>query len=167
MRSPSWSTTPLSPGIICSCACKEDEWLTVLDTDLTSLYRMCKACVRGMMKARRGRIVNITSVVGATGNAGQSNNAAAKAGVIGFSKALVRELASCNITVNAAAPGFIDTDMTRALQDEHRDALRREIPLQRFGSPGDVAADVAVLASPAAGYITGETIHVNGGMYMA
>lgn len=146
---------------------KEDEWLTVLDTDLTSLYRMCKACVRGMMKAKRGRIVNITSVVGATGNAGQSNYAAAKAGVIGFTKAIARELASRNITVNAVAPGFIDTDMTHALQEDRREALRREIPLQRLGSPGDVAAVVAFLASPAAGYITGETIHVNGGMYMA
>ena len=146
---------------------KEDEWLTVLDTDLTSLYRMCKACVRGMMKARRGRIVNITSVVGATGNAGQSNYAAAKAGVVGFSKALARELASRNITVNAVAPGFIDTDMTRGLQEEHREALRLGIPLQRLGSPAEVAAAVAFLASAAAGYITGETIHVNGGMYMA
>ncbi len=146
---------------------KEEEWLTVLDTDLTSMYRMCKACVSGMIKARRGRIVNITSVVGAMGNAGQSNYAAAKAGVIGFTKALARELASRGITVNAVAPGFIETDMTRALPEDQRKALRGEIPLQRLGTPDDVAAVVAFLASPAAGYITGETIHVNGGMYMA
>ncbi len=146
---------------------KEDEWDTVIDTDLTSLYRMCKACVRGMMKAKRGRIVNITSVVGAVGNAGQSNYAAAKAGVIGFTKALARELASRTITVNAVAPGFIETDMTRALTEEQRKALQAAIPLQRLGSPQDVAAVVTFLASPAAGYITGETIHVNGGMYMA
>ena len=146
---------------------KEEEWTTVLDTDLTSLYRMCKACVRGMMKARRGRIVNITSVVGAMGNAGQSNYAAAKAGVMGFTKALARELASRSITVNAVAPGFIETDMTRALPEQQRLALQSEIPLQRLGAPEDVAAVVAFLASPAAGYITGETIHVNGGMYMS
>ena len=146
---------------------KEDEWATVIDTDLTSLYRMCKACVRGMMKAKRGRIVNITSVVGAVGNAGQSNYAAAKAGVIGFTKALARELASRTITVNAVAPGFIETDMTGALPEEQRKALQAAIPLQRLGSPQDVAAVVTFLASPAAGYITGETIHVNGGMYMA
>ncbi len=146
---------------------KEDEWLTVLDTDLTSMYRMCKACVRGMIKAKRGRIVNITSVVGAMGNAGQSNYAAAKAGVIGFTKALARELASRAITVNAVAPGFIETDMTRRLSEEQRDALRGEIPLGRLGTPDDVAAVVAFLVAPAAGYITGETIHVNGGMYMA
>ena len=145
---------------------KEDEWLTVLDTDLTSMYRMCKACVRGMIKAKRGRIVNITSVVGAMGNAGQSNYAAAKAGVIGFTKALARELASRAITVNAVAPGFIETDMTRRLSEEQRDALRGEIPLGRLGTPDDVAAVVAFLAAPAAGYITGETVHVNGGMYM-
>ncbi|MDJ0889910.1 MAG: 3-oxoacyl-ACP reductase FabG [Gammaproteobacteria bacterium] len=145
---------------------KEDEWLTVLDTDLTSMYRMCKACVRGMIKAKRGRIVNITSVVGAMGNAGQSNYAAAKAGVIGFTKALARELASRAITVNAVAPGFIETDMTRRLPEEQRDALRGEIPLGRLGTPDDVAAVVAFLAAPAAGYITGETVHVNGGMYM-
>ena len=146
---------------------KEDEWDTVIDTDLTSLYRMCKACVRGMMKAKRGRIVNITSVVGAVGNAGQSNYAAAKAGVIGFTKALARELASRTVTVNAVAPGFIETDMTGALPEEQRKALQAAIPLQRLGSPQDVAAVVTFLASPAAGYITGETIHVNGGMYMA
>ncbi len=146
---------------------KEEEWATVLDTDLTSLFRMCKACVRGMMKAKRGRIINITSVVGSTGNAGQSNYAAAKAGVMGFTKALAREIASRNITVNAVAPGFIDTDMTRALAPEQRDALVKEIPLQRLGSTEDVAAAVAYLASPGASYVTGETIHVNGGMYMA
>ena len=146
---------------------KEEEWATVLDTDLTSLFRMCKACVRGMMKAKRGRIINITSVVGSTGNAGQSNYAAAKAGVMGFTKALAREIASRNITVNAVAPGFVDTDMTRALAPEQRDALVKEIPLQRLGSTEDVAAAVAYLASPGASYVTGETIHVNGGMYMA
>ncbi len=146
---------------------KEEEWATVLDTDLTSLFRMCKACVRGMMKAKRGRIINITSVVGSTGNAGQSNYAAAKAGVMGFTKALAREIASRNITVNAVAPGFVDTDMTRALALEQRNALVKEIPLQRLGSTEDVAAAVAYLASPGASYVTGETIHVNGGMYMA
>ncbi len=146
---------------------KEDEWLTVINTDLTSMYRMCKACVRGMIKAKRGRIVNIASVVGAMGNAGQSNYAAAKAGVVGFTKALARELASRAITVNAVAPGFIETDMTRRLAEEQRDALRGEIPLGRLGTPDDVAAVVAFLVAPAADYITGETIHVNGGMYMA
>jgi len=146
---------------------KEEEWATVIDTDLTSLYRMCKACVRGMMKARRGRIINITSVVGATGNAGQSNYAAAKAGGIGFTKSLAREIASRHITVNAIAPGFIDTDMTRALPETQREALLAEIPLGRLGGGEDVAAAVVFLASAGAAYITGETIHVNGGMYMA
>ena len=146
---------------------KDEEWGAVIETDLTSLYRMSKACVRGMMKAKKGRIINITSVVGATGNAGQSNYAAAKAGVIGFTKSLARELASRYITVNAVAPGFIDTDMTRALPDAQRAALLEAIPLNRLGTGEDVAAAVAFLASPAAGYITGETIHVNGGMYMA
>lgn len=145
---------------------KEEDWATVIDTDLTSLYRMCKSCVRGMMKARRGRIINITSVVGATGNAGQSNYAAAKAGVIGFSKSLARELASRHITVNAVAPGFIDTDMTRALPETQREALLAEIPMGRLGAGEDVAAAVVFLASAGAAYVTGETIHVNGGMYM-
>ncbi len=145
---------------------KEEEWNTVIQTDLTSLYRMCKASVRGMMKAKKGRIINVTSVVGVTGNAGQSNYAAAKAGVIGFTKSLARELASRNITVNAVAPGFIDTDMTRELPEPLREDLVKAIPLSRLGTTQDVAAAVVFLASPLAGYITGETIHVNGGMYM-
>ena len=145
----------------------EDDWEAVLNTDLTSLFRLCKASVRYLMKSRRGRIINITSVVGATGNAGQSNYAAAKAGIIGFTKALARELAGRAITVNAVAPGFIDTDMTAELSQGQREMLLADIPMKRLGTPGDIAAAVAFLASPAAAYITGETLHVNGGMYMA
>ena len=144
----------------------EEEWDAVLDTDLTSLFRVCRASVRHLMKARRGRIINIASVVGATGNAGQSNYAAAKAGIIGFTRALARELAGRGITVNAVAPGFIDTDMTAELSDKQREQLLAGIPMKRLGTPEDVAAAVAFLASPAAAYITGETLHVNGGMYM-
>lgn len=144
----------------------EDDWEAVLNTDLTSLFRVCKASVRHLMKTRRGRIINITSVVGATGNAGQSNYAAAKAGVIGFTRALARELAGRAITVNAVAPGFIDTDMTVGLSDKQREFLLADIPMKRLGTVHDVAAAVAFLASSAAAYITGETLHVNGGMYM-
>ena len=146
---------------------KEEEWTTTLDTDLSSVYRLSKAVLRGMMKAQRGRIINITSVVGVTGNPGQTNYAAAKAGIIGFTKSLAREVGSRNITVNAVAPGAIDTDMTRSLPPAQREAAIATIPLQRFGTPEEVAAAVAFLASPAAAYITGETLHVNGGMYMA
>jgi 3-oxoacyl-[acyl-carrier protein] reductase len=146
---------------------KDDEWAQVLETNLTSVYRLSKGCLRAMMKARRGRIVNITSVVGAMGNAGQSNYAAAKAGMIGFSKALAREVGSRGITVNCVAPGFIETDMTRALSEGQRESLLSGIPLGRLGTAAEVAAAVLFLASPAAGYITGETIHVNGGMFMA
>ena len=144
----------------------EDDWEAVLNTDLTSLFRVCKASVRHLMKTRRGRIINITSVVGATGNAGQSNYAAAKAGVIGFTRALARELGGRAITVNAVAPGFIDTDMTAGLSDKQREFLLADIPMKRLGTVHDVAAAVAFLASSAAAYITGETLHVNGGMYM-
>ncbi len=145
---------------------KDEDWDAVLSADLTSVFRLCKGCVRGMMKQRYGRIINITSVVGAMGNAGQTNYAAAKAGLIGFTKSLAREVASRGITVNAVAPGFIVTDMTGALNDEQRAALAGQIPLGRFGAPEDIAGAVAFLASDAAGYITGETLHVNGGMYM-
>jgi 3-oxoacyl-[acyl-carrier protein] reductase len=144
----------------------EDEWEAVLNTDLTALFRICKASVRHLMKTRHGRIINITSVVGATGNAGQSNYAAAKAGVIGFTRSLARELAGRGITVNAVAPGFIDTDMTAELSEKQREMLLAGIPMKRLGTSQDVAAAVAFLASPAAAYITGETLHVNGGMYM-
>ena len=146
---------------------KEEEWTAILDTDLTSVYRLCKAVLRGMMKAQRGRIVNITSVVGATGNPGKANYAAAKAGIIGFTKSLAREVGSRNITVNAVAPGAIDTDMTRTLPEAQRAAVIGSIPLQRLGAPQDVAEAVAFLVSAGAAYITGETLHVNGGMYMA
>jgi 3-oxoacyl-[acyl-carrier protein] reductase len=145
---------------------KPDDWDAVLATNLTAVFRLSKACVRHMMKERRGRIVNLTSVVGVTGNAGQSNYAAAKAGLIGFTKSLAQEIASRNITVNAVAPGFIDTDMTRALSEEQRSALLEQIPSGRLGTPADVAAAVLFLCSPQAAYITGETLHVNGGMYM-
>ena len=146
---------------------KDDEWNDVINTNLTSAFRMSKACLRGMMKAKRGRIITITSVIGATGNPGQSNYAATKAGVIGFTKSLAREIGSRGITVNAVAPGFIDTDMTRALPEEQRDALLEQIALGKLGAVEDVANAVAFLASADAAYITGETIHVNGGMYMS
>ncbi|MCP5142355.1 MAG: 3-oxoacyl-ACP reductase FabG [Chromatiales bacterium] len=146
---------------------KDDEWDAIMATNLTSVYRLSKAVLRGMTKARKGRIISISSVVGASGNAGQTNYSAAKAGLIGFSKSLAREVGSRGITVNVVAPGFIDTDMTRDLPDAQRDALLGSIPLGRLGQPAEIAAAVAFLASPAAGYITGETIHVNGGMYMA
>lgn len=144
----------------------EEEWDAILDTNLKSVFRMTKACLRAMTKARKGRIISISSVVGATGNPGQVNYAAAKAGIVGFTKALAREVGSRNITVNAVAPGFIDTDMTRALPEAARAGLLNQIPLGRLGSPEDIAAAVAFLASPPAGYITGVTLHVNGGMFM-
>jgi len=142
------------------------DWETVIETDLSAVYRTCKAVMRGMMKARRGRIINIASVVGVMGNAGQANYAAAKAGMIGFSKSLAREVGSRGITVNVVAPGFIVTDMTDALAEAARAALLAQVPLGRLGSPEDVAQAVAFLASPGAAYVTGETLHVNGGMYM-
>lgn len=146
---------------------QEDDWQAVINTDLNSVFRLSKACIRSMLKARHGRIINISSVVAATGNPGQANYAAAKAGVLGFTKSLAREIGSRNITVNTVAPGFIDTDMTRALSEAQRSALLNQIPLGRLGLPQDVAQAVLFLASPAAAYITGETLHVNGGMYMA
>ena len=145
---------------------KDEEWQSIMDTNLTSVFRMSKTVLRGMMKARKGRIINIGSVVGSSGNPGQANYAAAKAGLLGFSKSMAREVGSRGITVNTVAPGFIDTDMTRALNDEQRTALLGNIPLGRLGAPEDIANAVAFLASGAAAYITGETIHVNGGMYM-
>jgi 3-oxoacyl-[acyl-carrier protein] reductase len=145
---------------------KDQEWDDIMSTNLKSVFRLSKLVLRPMMKARYGRIVNITSVVGETGNAGQTNYAAAKAGIAGFSKSLAREIGSRNITVNCVAPGFIDTDMTRALNEEQRNALIRQIPLGRLGTAQDVAAVVAFLASPGASYITGSTLHVNGGMVM-
>ena len=145
---------------------KPEDWDAVIATNLTSVYRLCRVCVRHMMKERRGRIVNLTSVVGLTGNPGQANYAAAKAGLLGFTKSLARELGSRGITVNAVAPGFIDTDMTRALSEEQRVALLRQIPAGRLGTAAEVAAAVLFLVSPQAAYITGDTLHVNGGMYM-
>ena len=146
---------------------KEDEWDDVINTNLSAIYRVSKACLRGMTKARWGRIVNITSVVGSMGNIGQSNYAATKAGAEGFARALARELGSRNVTVNCVAPGFIDTDMTQALADEQRDLMLQQIPLGRLGEPAEIAALVRFLCSDAAGYITGETVHINGGMHMA
>ncbi len=146
---------------------KDDEWNDIIDTNLTSVFRLSKAVLRGMMKARKGRIISISSVVGVTGNAGQTNYAAAKAGLVGFTKSLAREVGSRGITVNAVAPGFIDTDMTRALADAQKEALVKDIPLGRLGQPEEIAAAVAFLASPKAGYISGGTLHVNGGMHMA
>ncbi|GAA5234097.1 3-oxoacyl-ACP reductase FabG [Verticiella sediminum] len=145
---------------------KDDDWGAVIDTNLTAVFRLSRAVMKGMMKARWGRIVNITSVVGASGNAGQANYAAAKAGVAGMTRALARELGSRNITVNCIAPGFIDTDMTRALGEGQTDALMSQIPLGRLGAPEDIAHAVAYLCSAGAGYVTGATLHVNGGMYM-
>lgn len=145
----------------------EDEWFDVINTNLSSIYRLSKGCLRGMMKARWGRIINISSVVGAMGNAGQSNYAATKAGVAGFARALAKEVGSRNITVNTVAPGFIDTDMTKELSDTQKDLMLANIPLARLGQPEEIAGVVAFLASDAAAYVTGETIHVNGGMYMA
>jgi 3-oxoacyl-[acyl-carrier protein] reductase len=145
---------------------KEDDWQAIIDTNLTSVYRTSKAVMRGMMKAKKGRIISIASVIGLTGNPGQSNYAAAKAGIIAFSKSLAREIGSRGITVNVVAPGFIDTDMTRALPEESRQSLLGQIALGRLGDAADIAKAVAFLASPAAAYITGETLHVNGGMYM-
>lgn len=146
---------------------KDDEWNEVIDTNLTALFRVTKACLRGMTKARWGRVVNITSVVGSMGNAGQANYAATKAGAEGFTRSLARELGSRAVTVNNIAPGFIDTDMTRELPQEQRDMLVKQIPLGRLGNGEEIAAAVAFLVSDAAAYITGETLHVNGGMYMA
>jgi len=145
---------------------KEEEWNDIINTNLTSVFRMSKAVLRGMMKAKGGRIINISSVVGATGNAGQTNYAAAKAGIVGFAKSMAKEVGSRNITVNTVAPGFIDTDMTKALADEHKQALMSSIALGRLGNPDEIAHAVSFLASDGASYITGETIHVNGGMYM-
>ena len=145
---------------------KDEDWQAILDTNLTSVFRTSKAVMRAMMKARKGRIINIASVVGVTGNAGQANYAAAKAGIIAFSKSLAKEIGSRGITVNVVAPGFIDTDMTKGLPETAREALAGQIALGRLGEPADIARAVAFLAGPGAGYITGETLHVNGGMYM-
>ncbi len=170
-------TTYGAPGILVNNAgitrdnllmrMKDAEWDAIIDTNLTSVYRLSKACLRAMTKARKGRIVNITSVVAASGNAGQTNYAAAKAGMIGFTKSLAREVGSRGITVNCVAPGMIDTDMTRALNETQRAALLATIPLGRLGQPEEIAAVVTFLASPGGAYISGETIQVNGGMYMA
>ena len=146
---------------------KEDEWDSVMNTNLKSIYRVVKGCMRGMTKARWGRIINVSSVVASMGNAGQANYAAAKSGMEGFSRALAREVASRNITVNCVAPGFIDTDMTSGLPEEHKETLQAQIPMGRLGQPEEIASVVGFLASEAGGYVTGETIHVNGGMYMS
>ena len=169
-------SSELMPGILVNNAgvvrdtllarMNDEQWEAVIDTDLTSLYQTCRACVRHLMKRRGGRIINVTSVVGFTGNAGQTNYAAAKAGIVGFTRALAKELAGRSITVNAVAPGFIDTDMTREIGPDTRDRMIGLVPLGRLGVPAEIAAAVAFLASPDAGYITGETLHVNGGMYM-
>ena len=145
---------------------KDEDWQAILDTNLTSVYRSSKAVMRGMMKARKGRIINIASVIGVTGNAGQANYAAAKAGIIAFSKSLAKEIGSRGVTVNVVAPGFIATDMTRDLPEDAKAAMSQQIALGRLGEPSDIARAVAFLAGPDAGYITGETLHVNGGMYM-
>ncbi len=146
---------------------KDEEWDDIINTNLTSVFRMSKAVLRGMMKAKGGRIINISSVVGSTGNAGQTNYAAAKAGMVGFSKSMAKEVGSRNITINTVAPGFIDTDMTRELPEEHKNALLESIALGRLGEPSEIAHAVSFLASEGAAYITGETLHVNGGMFMA
>ena len=145
---------------------KDEDWQAILDTNLTSVYRTSKAVMRSMMKARKGRIINIASVIGVTGNAGQANYAAAKAGIIAFSKSLAKEIGSRGVTVNVVAPGFIDTDMTKSLPEDAKNAMLGQIALGRFGEPADIARAVAFLAGPSAAYITGETLHVNGGMYM-
>lgn len=145
---------------------KDEEWDEIMETDLKSVFRLSRAVLRGMVKARYGRIINISSVVGATGNMGQANYAAAKAGIFGFSKSLAREVGSRNITVNCIAPGFVQTDMTRALSDKQQQDLIQHVPLGRLGKPEEIASAVAFIASPDAGYITGATLHVNGGMYM-
>lgn len=146
---------------------KDEDWDAIINTNLTSVYRLSKACLRAMTKARKGRIISISSVVGVSGNAGQTNYAAAKAGIIGFSKSLAREVGSRGITVNTVAPGFIDSDMTRDLPEAQKTALLAQVPLGRLGNADEIAALVVFLASPAASYITGETVHVNGGMYMS
>ena len=171
-----FSMLPVAPDIVVNNAgitrdmllikMKEDDWNDVIQTNLTALFQICKSAVRPMMKARWGRIINITSISGLMGNPGQSNYAAAKAGIIGFSKSLARELATRNITVNCIAPGFIETDMTREISDTVRTAITQTIPLGRFGKPEEIAPVVALLASDAGGYITGETICISGGLYM-